>query len=110
MSLIKYVERLKKMDDLIRRKATGTPDEFAEKLRISKSMLMVNLIELKKMGAPVRYNGTGKHYFYEKDCSLKLGFELQEQDLLMVKGGKNFLRSNSIRMEFTLFTVQAFES
>ena len=29
MSLLKYMERLKRMDDLIRRKATGCADEFA---------------------------------------------------------------------------------
>ena len=29
MSLLKYIERLKRMDDLIRRKATGCADEFA---------------------------------------------------------------------------------
>ena len=42
MSLLKYLERAKRMDDLIRRKATGNVEEFASKLGISQ----------KRMGAP----------------------------------------------------------
>jgi hypothetical protein len=34
MSVIKYLDRIKHMDELIRRKATGPPDEFAEKVGI----------------------------------------------------------------------------
>jgi predicted DNA-binding transcriptional regulator YafY len=114
MSLLKYVERLKRMDDLIRRKATGTPDQFAEKLGISKSMLMINLNELKELGAPIKFNNIEQAYCYEKECSLLLQFELTKQDASALKGGKNsfnnFIHSNTVRMEDAMFTVQVFES
>jgi hypothetical protein len=90
MSLLKYIERLKRMDDLIKRKATGCPDEFADKLGISKSMLMLNLAELKEMGALIRYDSNRKTYFYEQGCRLKFEFGIPNDDLVNIKGGCNF--------------------
>lgn len=89
MSLIKYIGRLKQMDDLIRRKATGTPDEFAEKLGICKSMLMINLAEFKDIGASFKYDLDKQTYYYCQGCCLKLKFELEESEMKNMKGGKN---------------------
>ncbi len=73
MSLIKYIERLRRMDDLIRRKATGTPDEFANRLGLGKSVLMQELFELKELGAEITYCRVTKSYCYERDFILKIG-------------------------------------
>lgn len=89
MSLLKYIDRLKRMDDLIRRKATGTPDEFAEKLGICKSMLMINLAELKEIGALIKYDFDKQTYYYCKGCYLKLRFELEDNEMNNRKGGNN---------------------
>lgn len=67
------------MDDLINRRATGSPARFAYKLRISKSMLMINLAELKKLGAIIRYDRIRQTYYYDQGCCLKFGFELALQ-------------------------------
>ena len=112
MSLLKYIERLKRMDDLIRRRATGTPDEFAEKLGICKSMLMINLFELKEMGALIKYDLNAQTYYYCQGCRLKCEFEVVENEMIRLKGGKNICwnldHSNPIRMANPIFTVQVF--
>ncbi len=82
MSLLKYVARVKRMDDLIRRKATGTPDEFAQRLGISKSMLMLNLMELKQLGAPVKFSHIEQTYYYENNGRFILQFESINQNVL----------------------------
>lgn len=92
MSLLKAIERIKRMDDLISRKATGTPDEFAEKLGISKSMLMVNLIELKEMGALVKYDIHKQAYYYCQGCRLKLAFELTKEEMNKLKRRKKYIQ------------------
>jgi ribosomal protein S25 len=73
MSLLKYIERLKRMDDLIRRKATGTPDEFASRLGLGKSVLMDELRELKELGAEITYCKQRKSYYYTQDFVLQIG-------------------------------------
>ena len=74
MSLLKYIERLKRMDDLIRRKATGNAQEFAEKLGISQSQLFQDLKEMKELGAPVNYCQISRSYEYTRECGVILDF------------------------------------
>jgi predicted DNA-binding transcriptional regulator YafY len=87
MSLLKYFNRLKRMDDLIKRKATGCADEFAEKIGISRSQLMQDLKELRELGAPIEFCAVRNSYLYTRNCNLSLNF-LTESDSL--RGGKNF--------------------
>ena len=93
MTVIKYIERIKVMDDLIRRKATGTSNQFAEKLHISRSTLMKYINILKDMGAPVAYDKFRNSYYYLYPCKLIFGFEskmLNEGDLVDIN--KNNLK------------------
>lgn len=89
MSLLKYIERLKRMDDLIRRKATGTPDEFAARLGLGKSVLMDELRELKELGAEITYCRQSNSYYYEQEFILKIGtLDSGSQNKLL--GGQNY--------------------
>jgi predicted DNA-binding transcriptional regulator YafY len=73
MSLLKYINRLQRMHDLIRRKATGTPNEFAKRLGVGKSVLMDELRELKKLGADIGYCRVRQSYYYQTEFVLKIG-------------------------------------
>ncbi len=94
MSLLKYIERLKRMDDLIRRKATGTPDEFASRMGLGKSVLMEELHDLKKMGAVVTYCKTRQTYYYQQEFILKIG-TLNSSNQQELRGGKNYFEDFS---------------
>lgn len=89
MSLLKYIERLKRMDDLIRSKATGTPEEFAAKLGLGKSVLMEELSELRELGAKIAYCRERRSYYYEQNFLLVVG-EKSGQNAGFLKGGKYF--------------------
>ena len=65
MSLLKYLERAKRMDDLIRRKATGNVEEFAGKLGLSRSVLMEHLRDMRDLGAPIRFCDIRHSYYYD---------------------------------------------
>ncbi len=93
MSLIKYIERAKRMDDLIRRKATGCADEFAAKLGICQSQLYQDLKEMKELGAPIEYCPTRKSYFYNTEAKLTFTFNT---NLSQIKGGQNIFWDSSI--------------
>jgi hypothetical protein len=94
MSLLKYVERLKRMDDLISRKATGCAAEFARKLNISQSQLFNELKEMRELGAPIQYCQTRKTYFYENEGELTISFKTSS----FIKGGTKLINSNNIRV------------
>jgi biotin operon repressor len=87
MSLFKFLDRVKRIDALVRNKATGTPDELAKKLEISKSMLMLNLSELKKLGVPIEYSTLHRSYIYVTEYKLSIDNLLSRKEYSLIKGG-----------------------
>ena len=70
--LLKYTNRLRHADQLIRLEATGTPRLFAQKLGISESYLYGILDEMKEMGLPLSYCKTRLTYVYTKPVKLRI--------------------------------------
>ncbi len=90
MSFLKKVERIERMHSLIKYKRTGTPEQFAQKMGLSQSMIYLIIGELKKMGAPIVYSKYRESYQYEYPVHFKFGFsnpDLDEQQLRQVSGG-----------------------
>ena len=91
MSLLKYIDRLKRMDDLIQRKGTGTAEEFAARLGISVSVLKENLNEMRTLGAEIEFCRTRKSYLYMRQSRLIIKFEgltKDKEEAQGIKGGK----------------------
>ena len=93
MALYNYINRIERMDTLIRRKSTGTPKELAEKLNISERWLYIFLDELRsELDCPIRYDRRKKSYVYEIPGRIAIGFESEigNDELKKVSGGKKF--------------------
>ncbi|MEQ8339183.1 MAG: HTH domain-containing protein [Cyclobacteriaceae bacterium] len=82
------------MDDLIRRRATGSSDEFANKLGISRSSLMEYIKLLKELNAPISFDHYNNTYYYLINCKLKIGYESKLiEDSSLVELNKRNLKS-----------------
>ena len=75
MSLIKYIERLRRIDSLISMMATGTPEEFAEKLGLRRSTLFQSLQEMREMGVNIKYSCIRQSYYYADNRRIKVKLE-----------------------------------
>jgi biotin operon repressor len=75
MSLIKYIERLRRMDTLISMKATGPPETFADKLGIKRSTLFQSLQEMREMGVNIKYSCCRQSYYYADNRRIKIKIE-----------------------------------
>lgn len=73
MGLLKFIDRLKQIDHLIKTENTGSADEFAEKLGISRSMLMINLEEMRTLGAEIVYCPHKRSYRYAAEFNVIIG-------------------------------------
>jgi predicted transcriptional regulator len=62
-------------------KATGTPEEFAEKLGIKRSTLYQSLQEMRDMGVDIRYSCTRQSYYYADERRIRITVEA-ESDIL----------------------------
>ncbi len=77
MKALDQLERIKRMNELIKAERTGTPPEFANMLGISESHLYRTLEELKILGLPIGYSKTRKTYFFERDIEVILDYSLK---------------------------------
>jgi hypothetical protein len=90
MSLIRYYSKLKLMDDLIRKKATGNQQTFCKRISMSRSLLNNYINEMKLLGFPIEYDrGRSSYYYKEKGRLVNSLFdrELSESDTKLIKGG-----------------------
>jgi predicted DNA-binding transcriptional regulator YafY len=69
----KYLERYRRIQDLIYAEKTGSADEFAYRIGISRRMLFNYLDDLKDMGLEIEYCRKRKTYYC---LSPKLDFML----------------------------------
>lgn len=90
MTFLERLELLDRMDGLIRRKATGTADDLAQKLGVSRRSVFDMLTTMKAMDAQISFCNNRKSYYYEESCELMIGFVTKDK----IKGGKNIYFSN----------------
>ena len=70
------VTRLKRIDRLVRLKATGSPQDLASRLGISTSTLYEHMDTMKRVfGAPLRYCRKRQSYVYDEEGKLELTFK-----------------------------------
>jgi predicted DNA-binding transcriptional regulator YafY len=74
MSFIEHLHLLRRLDQLIRRKATGTPQAFARQLCVSRASLYRHLDLLAELGASVAYCRLRQTFHYEEEGKLYLAF------------------------------------
>ncbi|HEY0740625.1 MAG TPA: hypothetical protein VGD40_04150 [Chryseosolibacter sp.] len=87
MSLFKYIDRVKTIHKLIEAERTGTSDEFAARVHISRSLLMEHLRELREVyNAPINYCRRRQTFYYSSAFRLRVDITAE---IDQVKGGQN---------------------
>ena len=74
MSAIRYINRMKRIDYLIRTRSTGNAGALSLKLGISVRSVYVCLNDLKELGAPVQWSSDDNSYIYRYDGRLEVSF------------------------------------
>jgi predicted DNA-binding transcriptional regulator YafY len=93
MKVFEYLERISRMHKLVSGRRTGTPEEFARHLGVSRTSLYELIDELRSRGAPIAYSKSTKTFFYKEPydiaitCSLRPLTCSEEKENL---GGTNF--------------------
>ena len=55
--------------------ATGTPEEFAEKLGLRRSSLFESLQEMREMGVDIKYSFIRQSYYYADNRRIRIKLE-----------------------------------
>lgn len=87
-------ERINQLNKLLLEQRTGTPDELARRIGVSRSRLYQLLDELKDFGAPIVYSKAATTFLYSKPFSIHVEFyieSLSEEQEINVGGGESFI-------------------
>lgn len=100
MSLLTRIQKINRVHDLIKRKSTGTPKQFAQKLTISTSTLYQLIVDLKELGAPIRYCRHRESYEYGYEVKFHFGFVhingMNVDELQKLSGGTKLIMNTPI--------------
>lgn len=102
MQLFESINRAQRIHQFIRNESTGTPCEFAERLRISRRQLYYCLEEFKDFGAQIMYSRTKNSFCYTNDFEFILTVKtspLNYQEKSHIFGGKirnKWMRANPL--------------
>jgi biotin operon repressor len=91
MNFEKYIERIKYLDAIIRKKRTGSPSELAAKLNISRAQLYNHIDYLKDLGLPIEYCRKLNTFYYSSNSRLEVSFSMQvitEDESKDIQGGQ----------------------
>ncbi len=72
--IIDQIKLIERIDQFIRLQATGSPEEFAFRLGISKTKLYRIINTMKELNAPIKYDITIQSFVYKEIVSFKCGF------------------------------------
>jgi len=90
MKFIKQLERLQRLDHIIRNELTGTPEEFSKKLGVSRSHLYRLIETLKDYGAEIEYSRKQQFFHYKNPFIFKvfiLNNILSTTEMKKISGG-----------------------
>ena len=94
MNFRKYIERIKYLDELIRKESTGRPDELASRLGVSRAQLYNIIDELKTEGLEINYTRKRNTFYYTSNHKLEIAFSLtvvsDDEKLKTFGGNINF--------------------
>lgn len=103
MKNIKKLERLQQLHQRILAENTGTPEEMAKKMNISKRNFYGLVEDLRIMGAEICYNRTTKTYYYCNDFKIEITISLkviQEGKARNLYGGSYFFKEKMFSARF----------
>ncbi|HEY8659321.1 MAG TPA: hypothetical protein VIL78_09805 [Hanamia sp.] len=93
MSIIKYIDRLRYIDFLLRTKAAGNIKSLAKKLHLSRSSTLEYLREMKELGFPIKYCSKRKTYYYDEEGKMTdnlFNKSIDDNEMDKIKGGRKF--------------------
>lgn len=91
LSVISYIERINRVYRLIRMERTGSLDELASLLRVSRRTINNYLEELRLMGAEIRFSRRRNTYYFGNNFVLHATVEARiDADVLDTPKGKEY--------------------
>ncbi len=90
MTFTEKIQRIQRIDRLIRIKATGSPKQLAQRLQIGERTVYDIIKAMRELGAPIKYCTVRESYYYEHEGSFNFNFTIPEDKSQRITGGQFF--------------------
>ncbi|WP_158864877.1 HTH domain-containing protein [Maribellus comscasis] len=90
MKALEQLERLKRMNQLIKAESTGTPDEFSNWLGISRRQLYSDIEYINDIGVKISYSKNRRTFYYCNAHELEISVSLKvisKETIRTIDGG-----------------------
>ena len=91
MTILTNMKKFERLHNLIITGNTGTPEQVARKLGISRASLYILIDAMKELGLTPEYSRKYQTFYYEKEMKLSLVFKVEEitnsEDLININAG-----------------------
>ena len=88
MELFNHLQMLDRLDGLIHRRATGTPEQLAVRLEICERTVYRLISDLKDLGFPVAYDKNAHTYYYKAPVKMHFELRVNDKEILNIRGGQ----------------------
>ncbi len=106
MALLKHIRRLKYIDYMIKRKATGDLKHFADRNGLSKRAMTDVLSEMKELGFPIKFDRLRNTYYYHEDGAMVKNLFIKEGQILSKEQAAKIGKDNNLCFsEITVFEL-----
>ena len=97
MKLFEYIDRINLLDKLIKEKRTGSLDELAVRMNLSKSRMCRVIEDLKLKGVPIEYSRQLYSYYYTSSYQMqvKLDFKPLDNEAISLINGSFFIYTST---------------
>lgn len=99
--LLSEFEKIITLHELILKNRTGTPEELAMRMEMSRACLFRYMEKLKGYGAEIKYNRTRNCYGYANNFKLKVTLETNEMKKVLGGNNKFYKKNTSVSLNET---------
>ena len=85
MNVIDLKDKIERLDQLIRLKATGVPKQLAKKFNTTERNIYRLLNQLKEMGCPIYFDKERESYCYKNEGQIIFKFEPKSADIKAIE-------------------------
>ena len=89
MNIFDELFLFQRLDNLLRTRATGTPQQLASRLNVSERQTYRLLDRLREQGFPIAFCKASGTYYYAAPVKVRLDITVGDEQLLKITGGEN---------------------
>lgn len=80
MKIFEFIEKIAYFHSLVMKECTGTAEEFAAKLNVSRATIYNIIEELKSFNIEIEYSRSRETYYYKYPHKVKITISIQQDE------------------------------